>query len=255
MTQCTVHVVDDDLSVRCAVARLLRSNSHRVCTYASAKEFLSQQLDSRPACLILDLRLPGMNGLDLQQLLEREHETLSIVFVSGYADIADSVLAMKAGAVDFLTKPFDEDQLLGAVGIGLAKSRQACIDREALSRDRAAFEKLTPREQEVCVRVAQGMLNKQISGEFGTKEKTIKVQRGRVMQKLGANSVADIVRLVERLRGSSLQPHQLSRRGQASIAPLIGLDVRSARHKAPIADVVPASSCGAKLGETMPPPN
>jgi FixJ family two-component response regulator len=205
MSQCTVYVIDDDLSVRCAITRLLQSNSYRVFTYASATEFLNQQLDSHPACLVLDLRLPEMDGLDLQQLLDREQETLSIVFVSGHADVAHSVLAMKAGAVDFLTKPFDEDQLLGAVGLGLAKSQQACVDREALRRDRAAFETLTPREREVCVRVAQGMPNKQISREFGTVEKTIKVHRGRVMQKLRANSVADIVRLVERLRGSSPQ--------------------------------------------------
>jgi FixJ family two-component response regulator len=112
MSQCAVHLIDDDLSVRCAVVRLLRSNGHRVCTYASAAEFLSQQLDSYPSCLVLDLRLPGINGLDLQQLLEREHESVSVVFVSGYADIADSVHAMKAGAVDFLTKPFDDDNCL-----------------------------------------------------------------------------------------------------------------------------------------------
>jgi FixJ family two-component response regulator len=206
MTECTVHVIDDDLSVRCAVGRLLRSHDQQVHTYPSAKEFLSQQLDSGPACVVLDLQMPGMSGLDLQEMLLRQHESLSIVFISGHADIPDSVRAMKAGAVDFLTKPFDESQLLVAIDVALARSRQACTDRDALCRDRTVFETLTRREQEVCVRVAQGMLNKQIGSEFGTAEKTIKVQRGRVMQKLGAQSVTDIVRLVERLRGCGHLP-------------------------------------------------
>ncbi len=200
MTECIVHVIDDDLSIRCAVSRLLRSHDQQVQTYPSARAFLRQQLDSGPACVVLDLQMPGMCGLDLQEMLMRRHESLSIVFISGHADIPDSVRAMKAGAVDFLTKPFDESQLLSAVDAALTRSRQACIDRDTLCRDRAIFETLTQREREVCVRVAQGMLNKQIGGEFGTAEKTIKVQRGRVMQKLGAQSVTDIVRLVERLR-------------------------------------------------------
>jgi FixJ family two-component response regulator len=151
--------------------------------------------------------MPEINGLDLQQLLSQVSETLSVVFISGHADIPDTVRAMKAGAVDFLTKPFDESQLLAAIETALARSREACIRRDALNRDRAIFETLTLREREVCVRVAQGMLNKQIGGEFGTAEKTIKVQRGRVMQKLGAQSVTDVVRLVERLRaGGHLPP-------------------------------------------------
>jgi FixJ family two-component response regulator len=209
MTECTVHVIDDDLSIRCAVSRLLRAHDQQVRTYPSAREFLSQQFDSRPACVVLDLQMPEMSGLDLQEMLTRGHESLSIVFISGHAGIPDSVRAMKAGAVDFLTKPFDESQLLAAVDAALAKSRQACIDRDALCHDLAMFEKLTPREQGVCVRVAQGMLNKQIGGEFGTAEKTIKVQRGRVMQKLGAQSVTDIVRLVERLRTYGYLPPSL----------------------------------------------
>ena len=206
MTEYTVHVIDDDLSIRCAVARLLRSHDQEVRTYSSAREFLSQQLDFRPACIVLDLQMPEMSGLDLQEVLRRGHESLSIVFISGHADIPDSVRAMKAGAVDFLTKPFDENQLLAAIDAALAKSRQACIRRDARCQDRTAFETLTRREREVCIRVAQGMLNKQIGGEFGTAEKTIKVQRGRVMQKLGAQSVTDIVRLVERLRACGQLP-------------------------------------------------
>jgi FixJ family two-component response regulator len=200
MTDYIVHVIDDDLGIRSAVSRLLRSHNQEVQTYSSAREFLSRPLDSRPACVVLDLQMPGMSGLDLQQMLARGHECLSIVFISGHAEIPDSVRAMKAGAVDFLTKPFEESHLVAAIDAALARSRQTCIDRDRLCQDRAIFETLTQREREVCVRVAQGMLNKQIGGEFGTAEKTIKVQRGRVMQKLGAQSVTDIVRLVERLR-------------------------------------------------------
>jgi len=206
MTEGTVHVIDDDLGVRCALERLLRSHDRQVRTYPSAREFLNQRLDLGPACVVLDLQMPDMSGLDLQQVLTRGHESMSIVFISGHANIPDSVRAMKAGAVDFLTKPFDASQLLAAIDAALARSRQACIQLDALGRDRAIFETLTLREREVCVRVAQGMLNKQIGSEFGTAEKTIKVQRGRVMQKLGAQSVTDIVRLVERLRASGHLP-------------------------------------------------
>jgi FixJ family two-component response regulator len=206
MTEGTVHVIDDDLSVRCALGRLLRSHDQQVRTYPSAQEFLIQQLDSYPACVLVDLQMPEMNGFDLQEVLMRGHESVSIIFISGHADILDSVRAMKAGAVDFLTKPFDENQLLAAVDAALAKSQEACVHRDALCHDVAIFETLTPREREVCVRVAQGMLNKQIGSEFGTAEKTIKVQRGRVMQKLGAQSVADVVRLIERLRAGGYLP-------------------------------------------------
>ena len=202
MNEGMVYVIDDDLSVCCALDRLLRSHNLCVRTYSSAREFLSRQSDVRPACIVLDLRLPEMSGLDLQQSLMLEDETLSIIFVSGQADVPESVRAMKAGAVDFLTKPFEEDQLLAAIDAALARSRHASIHRNEVEKDRAIFETLTPREREVCLRVAQGMLNKQIGSEFGTAEKTIKVQRGRVMQKLGAQSVADLVRIVERLRAS-----------------------------------------------------
>jgi FixJ family two-component response regulator len=206
MAEGTVHVIDDDLSVRCAVDRLLRAHDQHVRTYPSAREFLAQQLDFRPACIVLDLQMPEMSGLDLQEVLTRGNESISIVFISGHADIPDSVRAMKAGAVDFLTKPFDESQLLAAIDAALAKSRRACIHRDALARDRATFETLTLREREVCIRVAQGMLNKQIGSEFGTAEKTIKVQRARVMEKLGAQSITDVVRLVERLRACGHLP-------------------------------------------------
>ena len=202
MTSGLVCVIDDDLSVRSALGRLLRSDNREVLSYASASEFLEHQLPTGPACIVLDLQMPGMNGLALQRLLFQCRETLPIVFISGHADIQASVHAMKAGAVDFLTKPFEHDQLLEAVAAALDRAKEAHSRNYALERDRAVFNSLTPREREVSLRVAEGMLNKQIGCEFGTTEKTIKVQRGRAMQKLGAQSVADLVRLVERLRSS-----------------------------------------------------
>ncbi|HKD03728.1 MAG TPA: response regulator [Terriglobales bacterium] len=197
-----VFLIDDDPSILRSVSRLLRSHHLRVQTCRSAQEFLVQQAPPGAACIVLDLQMPGVSGLDLQRLLAQRRQIMPSIFISGHGSILSSVNAMKEGAVDFLTKPFDDEQLLSAVHTALTQSRQACARRDALDRDRAIFQTLTQREQQVCVRVAQGMLNKQIGGEFGTTEKTIKVQRGRVMQKLGAQSVADVVRLVERLRSA-----------------------------------------------------
>jgi FixJ family two-component response regulator len=202
MTDDVVFLIDDDPSILRSVSRLLRSHHLGVQTYRSAREFLAQQPPRGPACIVLDLQMPEVSGLDLQRLLARKRQTMPIIFISGHGSIFTSVSAMKGGAVDFLTKPFDEEQLLSAIHTAFTQSRQACARRDALDRDRAVFRTLTQREQQVCLRVAQGMLNKQIGGEFGTSEKTIKVQRGRVMQKLGAQSVADVVRLVERLRSA-----------------------------------------------------
>lgn len=202
MTSGLVCVIDDDPSMRSALARLLRSDDREVETYASAGEFLQRDRLAGPACIVLDLQMPGMNGLALQRLLSARCETLPIIFISGDADIAASVQAMKGGAVDFLTKPFGHQELLNAVGAALNRAAEAHSRDNALEHDRAVFDSLTPREREVSLRVAEGMLNKQIGYEFGTTEKTIKVQRGRAMQKLGTQSVADLVRLVERLRSS-----------------------------------------------------
>jgi len=156
--------------------------------------------------LILDLKVPGMNGLQLQQILAVRGQDIPIIFVSGKGDIETSVRAMKAGAVDFLTKPFAHGQLLGAVQVALARSRTSIAERDALKKDREAFEKLTPRERQVCIRIAQGLLNKQVGFELGTTEKTVKVQRAHVIEKLGAKSLADVVRLVERLRVAGMLP-------------------------------------------------
>ncbi len=206
MTEGVVFVIDDDPSIRRAISRLLRSNERSVQTYRSVRDFLNQNLPSIPACIVLDLQLPEVSGLDLQQQLASCREMLPIIFISGHASIDTSVSAMKGGAIDFLTKPFDDQRLMVAIDAALERAHQAGARREALDRDVAVFESLTPRERQVCVRVAQGMLNKQIGGEFGTTEKTVKVQRGRVMEKLGAQSVADLVRLVERLRASGHLP-------------------------------------------------
>ena len=206
MTSPVVHVVDDDARILRAITRFLRSYDFRVRTYSSAAEFLRQQIPPGPACLVLDLKMPGINGLQLQQVLARRGLDIPIVFVSGKADIETSVRAMKGGAVDFLTKPFAYGQLLAAVQVALARSRTSISEHDALNRDREAFEKLTPRERQVCIRIAQGLLNKQVGFELGTTEKTIKVQRAHVIEKLGANSLADVVRLVERLRTAGMLP-------------------------------------------------
>jgi FixJ family two-component response regulator len=195
-----VLVIDDDPRMRRAVSRLLGSYGYIAKVFTSAKEFLAQDLPSGPACLILDLKMPEINGLDVQQVLAQGDNDLPIIFVSGQADVISSVRAMKAGAIDFLTKPFDEKDLISAVRLALDRSQKTREERVALKQDREAFEKLTPRERDVCVRIARGLLNKQVGYELGTTEKTVKAQRARVMQKLGAESLADVVRLVERLR-------------------------------------------------------
>jgi FixJ family two-component response regulator len=199
-TQRTVHVVDDDANLLRAVSRLLRSHGYAVTTYSSASEFLSAGVPAGPACLLLDLNMPGMTGLGLQQVLAVYQSRLSIVFISGQGDIPSTVRAMKAGAVDFLTKPFDGDALVAAIDSALRRSHAAQASEDATQNDWELFQGLSRRERQVCLLFAQGMLNKQIAAELGTAERTIKAQRGSVMRKLGADSVPDVVRLIERLR-------------------------------------------------------
>lgn len=199
-TQRTVHVVDDDANLLRAVSRLLRSHGYTVTTYSSASEFLRAGVPAGPACLLLDLNMPGMTGLELQQVLAVYQSRLSIVFISGQGDIPATVRAMKAGAVDFLTKPFDGDALVAAIDSALSRSHAAQASEDATQNDWELFQSLSRRERQVCLLFAQGMLNKQIAAELGTAERTIKAQRGSVMRKLGANSVPDVVRLIERLR-------------------------------------------------------
>ena len=201
-----VYVIDDDPHIVRAISRLLRSYDYNVQTHSSPAEFLGRPLSSGPACLVLDLRMPDIDGLDLQRILAQNGHPLPIVFMSGQADIVSTVRAMKEGAVDFLTKPFDDRQLLTAIQTALARSRSAQAERALLNRDREGFEKLTPRERQVCVRIARGLLNKPVGFELGTTEKTVKAQRARVIKKLGASSLADVVRLVERLRMAGIIP-------------------------------------------------
>lgn len=206
MMSSMVYVIDDDPHIVRAISRLLRSYDYSVQAYSSPAEFLGRPLPPGPACLVLDLRMPDISGLDLQRILAQDAQPLPIVFMSGQADIVSTVRAMKEGAVDFLTKPFDDRQLLAAIQTALARSRTAQAERALLNRDRTAFERLTPRERQVCVRIARGLLNKQVGFELGTTEKTVKAQRARVIKKLEANSLADVVRLVERLRMAGIIP-------------------------------------------------
>lgn len=199
-----VFLIDDDPRILKALSRLLRTYDHEVRTYNSGAEFLNQPIPDAPACVVLDLQMPDLSGLELQELLSQRSDILPIIFISGNGNIPDSVRAMKGGAIDFLTKPLVDRELLAAIEAALRRSRIACALRDSLNRDRQLYETLTQRERQVCLRVTQGMLNKQIAGEFGTTEQTIKVQRGRVMEKLGAQSLADLVRFVERLRGAGV---------------------------------------------------
>jgi FixJ family two-component response regulator len=194
-----VYVLDDDPRVRRALGRLLRTAGHTVELFASVEELLRALAEGRPGCLVSDLRLPEVNGLDLFAMLRMAGHRLPIVFITGYGDVPTSVKAMKFGAVDFLIKPVDEDELLLAVGRALrrdSRTRRLVAQIEA-ARERFAL--LTPREREVFALVVKGNLNKQIAGLLGTTEQTVKVHRGRVMQKMGAASLAQLVHLSERL--------------------------------------------------------
>jgi FixJ family two-component response regulator len=192
-----VFLIDDDASVRKGVSRLLRSAGYISEAFGSASDFLTREQHSGPACVIVDVRMPGINGMDLQNVLIQRRREEQLVFITGHGDISMCAQAMKAGAVDFLPKPFRSTELLQCVERALARSvdqRQRAIEKAAARR---LLDLLTPREFEVMQLVVTGMLNKQIASELGIAEKTIKVHRGRVMKKLGIVSVADLVRLVE----------------------------------------------------------
>jgi FixJ family two-component response regulator len=192
-----VFIVDDDPGVRRALTRLMNSAGFEVCSYASALEFLKLHDQNQPGCLLLDLALPGLNGLELQEALTASGCERSIVFISGEADIPKSVRAMKAGAVDFLTKPFEDAVLLAAVRIAVERDTQSRRTRAQRDSIVLRLATLTQREREVLEHVVSGQLNKQIASDLGTVEKTIKVHRGRVMAKMGVTSVAELVRLAE----------------------------------------------------------
>jgi|SRR5579863_4710603 FixJ family two-component response regulator len=198
-----VFVIDDDASVRDAVKRLIASVGLRVETFGSTREFLAAKRPDVPACLVLDVRLPDVSGLEFQGELAELDFQIPIIFITGHGDIPMTVRAMKAGAVEFLTKPFRGQELLDAVQEAIAKDRTAWSERAQMAELRGRYDTLTPREKEVLKLVASGLLNKQVGAELGTSELTVKTHRGRVMEKMGADSLADLVRMSERLNSSA----------------------------------------------------
>lgn len=197
--QAAVFVVDDDAAVREALAALFQSVGLQVKTFASAQEFLQAKLPDCPSCLVLDVRLPGVSGLDFQSELLKADVQVPIIFMTGHGDIPMTVRAMKAGAVEFLTKPFRDQAMLEAVQLAHAKDRHRRELDQSTYRLRSDFETLTPREKEIMKLVASGLINKQIAGKIGLSEITVKVHRGSLMRKLGAKSLADLVRMAETL--------------------------------------------------------
>lgn len=195
-----VHVVDDDEPLRQAVCRLLRASGYDVRAYGSAGEFLISDVVDGPGCLLLDVQMPGPSGLDLQQALDRRQGSLPVIFLTGHGDIPTSVRAMRAGAVDFLTKPVQRDLLLQAVETALSQDARRRATREAVSSLHERAGTLTTREREVFALVVTGLLNKQIAAEMGCSIRTVKIHRQRVMEKMHASSLADLVRAAEALR-------------------------------------------------------
>lgn len=198
-----VFVVDDDPSIRKLLAALVESVKLRTEVFASAAEFLAQPPPTGPACLILDIRMPGLSGLDLQERLAKQGWEIPIIFITGFGNVPQSVRAMKAGAVDFLQKPFENQTLLDAVNRALERDRRARMLREERREIEARLSTLTPREHDVFIKVAAGLANKQVADELGLSEQTVKIHRGRVMQKMKARSFADLVRMAEKAPGGA----------------------------------------------------
>jgi FixJ family two-component response regulator len=196
---CIVFVVDDDATIREALRSLLRSVGLQAELFATTREFLARQRPDVPSCLVLDVRLPGTGGLDFQRQLSEAGIHIPIIFITGHGDIPMSVRAMKAGAVEFLTKPFRDQDLLDAIQVALEKdgAGRRCEGEVALIRER--FESLTPREREILPLVVSGLLNKQIAAQIGTSETTVKVHRSQLMRKMGADSLANLVRIAGRI--------------------------------------------------------
>jgi FixJ family two-component response regulator len=196
----TVLVIDDDSELRASVGRLLRSLGIDARLFGSIADFLTSDPPDCPACLVLDVRLPGQSGLDLQRELAAANREIPIIFITGYGDIPMSVRAMKAGAIEFLTKPFRDQDLLDAIQLGLARDRVRRENEEALTDLRERFASLSPREREIVVQVARGRLSKQIAFDIGIAEATVKVHRSRAMQKMKAGSLPELGRMADRLK-------------------------------------------------------
>jgi FixJ family two-component response regulator len=201
-----VFVVDDDASMREAMRRLFRSVGLQVEVFDSAAQFLQAKLTEAPSCLVLDVRMPGLGGLDFQAELTKANVRIPIVFMTGHGDIPMTVRAMKAGAIEFLTKPFREQDMLDAVRVGLERDRARRENEKPIAELQAKFETLTHREREVMALVCAGLMNKQIAGELGLAEITVKLHRGNVMRKMGARSLADLVRMADLLGVAKAQP-------------------------------------------------
>jgi FixJ family two-component response regulator len=199
-----VYVVDDDDSLRKALTRLLNAAGFEVRAYASAGDFVLSDRDNRRGCVLLDVRMPGPSGLDLQEVLAKEEEPLPVIFLTAYGDVPTTVRAMKAGAVDFLIKPIKRDLLLSVVRTALARDMQLHTSHEQLRDLRVRFGKLTPREREVLGLVVAGRLNKQIAAELGISERTVKVHRAQAMLKMRATSLAELVHFADKMRGGIL---------------------------------------------------
>jgi FixJ family two-component response regulator len=193
-----VFVVDDDVSVRESLELLIKTAGWRPETFASAQEFLSRPHPAVPCCLVLDMSLPGLNGLELQQRLAQRTD-MPIIFITGYGDVPMTVRAMKAGAVEFLTKPFDDDVLLDAIRSAIERSREALRQESEMQALRSCYAALTPREREVMALVVSGLLNKQVGGELGISEITVKAHRGQLMRKMKADSLPELVTMAARL--------------------------------------------------------
>ena len=197
--QSIVFVIDDDASLGASVSSLLRSVGLQARVFASTSEFLQEKRPNVPSCMVLDVRLPGFSGIDFQADLSKRNIHIPIVFMTGHGDIPMTVRAMKAGAVEFLTKPFRDQDLLDAVQLALERDLSRIESEKAASGLKSKFETLTPREREIMALVASGLMNKQVAGKVGLSEITVKVHRGRVMQKMGAKTLADLVRIAEAL--------------------------------------------------------
>ena len=207
-----IHVVDDDESFQVAIGRLLKAAGYEVQSYVDVGNFLLANFDGAPGCILLDVRMPGVSGLDLQEALAMRSETLPVIFLSGYGDIPSTVRAMRAGAIDFLTKPVQRETLLNAIQNALASDARERVLREQMKNWRSCYASLTEREQEVFKRVIAGKMNKEIAGELSAAERTIKAHRAQVMKKMQAASLAELVHIGDQLQAGQAHPAGYSHR-------------------------------------------